>query len=197
MVDTKTDKDEILFPSDVIGVEEEFLPAKNSTFVEDHKIKAAIPGKLFIDTKYYRAKVFPLNKASSVPTRYDIVIGQVIKVSKSSLRISIGYLNNKPVNPTRSAIMHISDAASEYINDLDDSYKAGDIIRAKIIDAKTVPLQLACKDSNTGVIYANCDKCGSELTKLKRNLLECSACGKKQSRITAIDYGSFTFIPEY
>jgi exosome complex RNA-binding protein Csl4 len=93
--------------------------------------------------------------------------------------------------------MHISDASRDYIKNLDDYYAAGDIIRASIIDAKTYPLQLECKRNDLGVIYTTCIKCGSHVTKIKKNLLKCDECGWKQSRATTIDYGNVSFMPKY
>ena len=93
--------------------------------------------------------------------------------------------------------MHISDASSDYIDDLDDYYAAGDIIRAKVIDAKTYPIQLEAKSNDHGVIATTCKICGESVTKLKKNLIKCNECGFEQTRATSIDFGSSNFIPEY
>ncbi|MHA2502321.1 MAG: exosome complex RNA-binding protein Csl4 [Candidatus Kariarchaeaceae archaeon] len=195
---SKTDgKKSIIYPSEKIGVEEEFLASKTTTYVENHEVRSAVIGNVFVDRSRYEAKVYPLNRGSTPPSRYDTVIGHVIKVSKSTVRVSIGYVNKKPLNPTPLAIMHISDASRDYIDDLDDFYLAGDIIRAKIIDAKTFPLQLEAKSKDHGVIATTCKFCGKAVKKIKRNMVKCEECGKEQSRMTAIDFGNVNFVPEY
>jgi len=194
---TGDDSDRIVFPSEKIGVEEQFLPATGGSYLENHEIRAAVPGKVFIDTKHYRAKVFAFNKGSVYPSRHDTVIAHVIRVTRSTVRLSIGYVNKKSMNPTVSAIMHISDASTDYIEDLDDYYAAGDVIRAKVIDAKTYPIQLEAKSNNHGVIATTCKFCGEKVEKIRKNQLKCLECGREQSRATSIDFGSTNFIPEY
>lgn len=188
----KTNKEKkIVFPSTKLGNEEQFLPSMG-TYLENHEIRSAIFGEQFIDTKNYRAKVFSLPKGGSQAEKYDTVIATVLKVSRSSIKLIVNYLNGKPIVPSHSAIMHISDASSDYINEIDDYYKGGDIIRATVIDAKSFPLQLECKKNDTGVIYTTCAKCGEIVKKIKRNLLICLECGWKQSRNTAINYGNYS-----
>ena len=141
----------IAFPSKELAVEEELI-ASSGTHVDDHKVKASVFGEVYLDKKYYKAKVIPFNKRNNFPKRYDMIIGHVDKVSKSSIRVSVMYLNSIVTYPYFSAIMHISDASRDYINDIDQSYALGDIIRAKIIDAKTYPVQLEAKSGSCGVI---------------------------------------------
>ncbi len=185
----KTQK--VVFPSDIMGNEEQFRPSVGS-YKENHEIRSAVFGEQFIDKNKYQAMVFALPKGAVIPRRYDTVIASVFKVSRSSVKLNINYVNNKPVIPSSSAIMHISDASREYINEIDDYYCAGDIIRATVIDSKSYPLQLECKKNDSGVIFTTCVKCGEHVEKIKRNLLKCTSCNWKQSRNTAIDFGNFT-----
>ncbi|MHA2172676.1 MAG: exosome complex RNA-binding protein Csl4 [Candidatus Kariarchaeaceae archaeon] len=183
------DEKKIVFPSNKLGVEEEFL-ASVGAYIENHEVRSAVFGEQFIDKKNYRARVFSLPKGSIPPRRYDTVIAEVIRVLRSSVRLKVGFLNGKPLHPAYSAIMHISDASRDYIKDIDDFYTAGDIIRATIIDAKSIPLQLECKKGDSGVIHTTCVKCGESVKKVKRDLLVCNECGWKQTRKTSIDYGN-------
>lgn len=190
-------KEKIVFPSDVIAVEEELLPVSKRTFVEDNQVKAAVVGRLFVDKSTYRANVFPFKKGTPVPKKGDIVIGIITKQTSSTLKLDIHYNNKKPVYPAASAIMHISDASSSFMKGFDGSYQLGDVVKATIIDAKTYPVQLECKRPETGVIAATCDVCGENTKKIKRNLVECVECENKQNRQTSIDFGKMNYIPNY
>lgn len=190
----KTDK--IAFPSKDLVVEEEFLPS-TGTHVEDHMVKASVVGEVFIDKEHYKAKVIPFKKRSNIPAKYSFVIGMIEKVSKSSIRMNATYVNEIRVHPSFSAIMHISDSSRDYVKSLDDLYAAGDIIRAKIIDNKSFPVQLETKYSDTGVIFTLCEICGENVKKIKRNVLKCDDCGHVQNRNTAVNYGEVSVISNY
>jgi len=177
-----------VFPSAKIGVEEEFLPSIG-THVEGHEVRSSVFGEKYIDRKNYRAKVYSLPKGSKVPRRYDTVIAVVIKAGRSVARFDVIFVNGKKVEPAYSAIMHISDASRDYVRSFDNFYASGDLVRATIIDAKSIPIQLECKKNDSGVVYTLCEKCGESAEKIKRNSLKCVSCDWKQTRNTAIDYG--------
>ena len=179
---------DIVFPSEYIAVEEEFLPAKG-TYVENNEIRSSLFGEVSVDKKYYKARVYPIVNPKPFPKFRDEVIAQVTIVNRSSLKLNVVYHAGREVTPPYSAIMHISDASREYLKSLEDVYGRGDFIRAVVNDSKSFPLQLECKRAENGVIYTLCDKCGDEVEKVKRNTLKCNTCGWTQNRLTAIDYG--------
>jgi exosome complex component CSL4 len=188
--DQKAKGKKLIFPSAKIGVEEEFLPSTGTYLDKDsHEVRAAVFGEKYIDKKYYRAKVYSIPSGSKVPRRYDTVVGVVVKAGKNVARFDVIFVNGKRVEPAYSAIMHISDASRDYVRSFDSFYGNGDLVRATVIDAKSIPIQLEAKKNDTGVIYSLCEKCGEETTKIKRNSLKCTSCGWKQTRNTAIDYG--------
>lgn len=193
---TDNNDDKIVFPSEKIAVEEEYLPSGGS-YAENGEIKGSVFGKVYINKERYRANVIPFQSRKLKAGRFDTVIGTIIRVSKSSVRLEINYLNKKPTIPSMSAIMHISDASREYVTSLDDLFASGDVIRANVIDAKTIPLQLECKKNNTGVIHSLCEICGDEVKKIKRDLLKCESCDRVQRRKTAFDYGNLAIAVEY
>lgn len=185
-----------VFPAAKLGAEEEFL-ARDGTYAENGEVRSSVFGKIYIDKERYRASVIPFQKRKLKVRKYDKVIGEIIKVSKSSSRLNVLYINQKPIEPALSAIMHISDTSRDYVESLDDLYATGDIIRATVIDAKTIPIQLETKANDGGVIFTLCEKCGENVKKLKRDLLECEICGHIQKRKTAIDYGNVNIVAEF
>ncbi len=184
---SKKDK-KLLFPSMKISVEEELLASKG-TYVGDHEVRAAVFGEEYIDKKSYRAKVYSLPKGSPIPRRHDTVIGVVTKAGRSVARFDIVFLNGKETIPHYSAIMHISDASRDFVRSFDSFYASGDLVRATVIDAKSLPIQLESKKNDSGVVYSLCEKCGGKTNKIKRDTLKCTVCDWNQTRNTAIDYG--------
>jgi exosome complex RNA-binding protein Csl4 len=64
-----------------------------------------------------------------------------------------------------------------------------DWIRAKVVDASSIPIQIATDESHLGVVRAYCRFCGAQLS-LKGDKLECSnsECHRLSKRKLANDY---------
>jgi exosome complex component CSL4 len=182
-------KDKVVFPSDYLGVEEEFLQGDGTFLDKDHNIKASIFGEKYIDKLNYRIKVFGKVKPPLTPKFGDSVIGTVTRVSKYSLLIQVHYINGKNVYPEYSAVMHITDISNDYVEVIDEMYVVGDVVRAKIVDAHTLPVQLSTKDREYGVVFSWCSICGEESKKKGKDKIECKTCGNIEPRKTSIDYG--------
>ncbi len=177
-----------VFPADPMCVEEEYLPSEG-TYLEGHTVKAAIFGEPFLDRQRYKAKVFPKSHKIVRPVKGDLVIGIVKRVGKISLSIEIHFIGEKESFPPYTAVMHISNASQDFMEDMNEYFAVGDIVRAKVIDSKTIPLQLMTKSKSTGSIYSLCNLCGEPGKKIKRDTLICTGCEHKFTRKTAIDYG--------
>ena len=178
----------ILFPGDEIGVIEEFQPG-NYTFEEDGLVKSAALGIPRFNSRYYRVEILPRPSTAPVPRRGDLAIGQIVHTGSQIATVAIHYINGISVIPTYTAIIHISQVSRGFLSNMDDAYRSGDIIRAKIVSGRTIPVQIETLDSNLGVVYSLCSKCGSPLHKLGRDKLKCSNCERTERRKTAIDYG--------
>jgi exosome complex component CSL4 len=72
-----------------------------------------------------------------------------------------------------------------------DVCKAGDLIRARVIDMTNRIPQLTTAGRGLGVIKGFCSKCGGVLELVNRRL-ECPSCGNSERRRLAEDYGKFT-----
>ncbi|MBU2617438.1 MAG: exosome complex RNA-binding protein Csl4, partial [Euryarchaeota archaeon] len=83
--------------------------------------------------------------------------------------------------------IHISNIKDAYVKELGYEFGFRDIVRAKVIDAKTLRLSTDHKD--LGVIKAICSRCRATLRR-KGDKLECSKCGRIETRKIADDYGS-------
>jgi len=179
---------EFLLPGDNICVAEEALPGEG-TYESNGNVHAAVTGNLFYDRKKRRVNIFPKVRKPLVPKKGDIIIGQAESVNKHMVAVAVRYINGQTVEPTYSAIMHISQCTRSYLDTMYDAIKEGDIIKGKIVDAHTIPIQFTTVYNDLGVIYALCSVCGENLRYLRRGMLKCDNCNNVESRKVAEDFG--------
>lgn len=179
---------EFLLPGDDICVVEEALPGEG-TYEEDGNIYASVTGTLFMDRKRRTVSIFPRVRKPLVPKKGDYIIGQADSVNKHMVALAVRYINGQTVEPTYSAIMHISQCTRSFLDSMFDAIKEGDIVKGKIVDAHTIPIQFTTTYNNLGVIYALCSKCGESLRYLRRGMLKCDNCENVEPRKVAEDFG--------
>ncbi|MBK5114295.1 MAG: exosome complex RNA-binding protein Csl4 [Candidatus Heimdallarchaeota archaeon] len=177
-----------LLPGDEICNIEEALPGEG-THVAEGMIFATVTGTLFQDKRRRTVSIFPKVRKPLVPKRDDVIIGQADSVNKHMVSLAVKYINGQSVEPPYSAIMHISHCTRAYLDSMFDAIKEGDIVRGKITDAHTIPLQFTTTYNELGVIYGLCSICGEKLHYLRRGTLKCDHCGNVEPRKVAEDYG--------
>ena len=182
-------KEKIVMPGDQLSTSEELLPGEG-TFEEDGIIRAAIMGKYVVDEKYRKAKVDPVTSVPVVVKKGDIVIAEVGMVKSSMVIANVIHVigKNRSVSGDTNGTIHVKEIADGYIKEASSEFRAGDFVRAKVIQAKP-SIQLATKDRDLGAIKALCVKCRHSLIK-KGDMLECEHCGNKERRRIASDYGA-------
>ncbi len=183
------DTDELVFPGTRLAVTEEFIGGQG-TFSEGDYIYAAVTGKVNINIEKHEISVMSKAKPAVGPKNGDIVIGGIVNASRQMITVSVNYINNKEVYPTYTMVIHVSQISREYLDSVDEAVRLADIVRAKVIDSKTIPLQGSLIGSQLGVILAKCSRCGRNLEKIGRDKLKCSECSYFEKRTTTIDYGS-------
>ena len=187
--DRTTDTGKLVLPGTRLAVTEEFI-AGQGTYSEDNYIFSAVTGKVVIDLNRHEISVISKPQSASVPKVGDIVLGGVVNVSRQMITVAVSYINNRTVHPQYTMVIHISQLSKEYLDTADDAVCLADIVRAKVLDAKTIPLQGSLIGSQLGVVLASCSQCGGKLDKVGRNKLKCTECSSIQKRKTTIDYGS-------
>jgi len=178
---------QFVVPGDRLGVIEEFVPG-HGTYVELGNIYSKITGHALLDTLSKRVSVRSAVHMVLVPRVESIVGGQVSETQSKTALIRIFKIANKPLSGFFTGILHISDASPRYVETMFDACKLGDIVRAKVISEKNGIHHLSMRDENLGVLYAFCSECGYML-KLRKQLLICPRCGKREKRKNALDYG--------
>ena len=181
---------EMVMTGQYLGVVEEFLPDKHSTFVKDGEIFSTKIGITNIDKNKREIEVKPLQEDKrKVVKNGDLVIGTILFLRQYSIGISFYTINNKlHFNSAYMGNVHVSEISNKYVEKIQDVYKITDIIRAKVIGQESNEYKLSTSGKNLGVIHAECIICGTVLDKDGFNKLECPRCGNIEYRKLADDY---------
>lgn len=136
-------------------------------------------------------EVLPKVETPPVLKEGDVVIGKIEDIKDTVAIVSIACLKgreDREIATARQAVIHISNVKSGYVNELQNELGYFDLVKAKVIDAKS--LRLSTEDRRLGVIKAICKKCKGGLKwKGNGNVLECELCQLKEGRKLSEDYG--------
>ena len=183
---------DIVLTGEKLGVVEEFLPDKQSTFTKDGKIFASKTGMININDKERIVEISThQDKDRKVVKVGDIVIGVILFLRQYSVGISFYTINSKiHFNSSYFGNIHVSQISDKYVEKISDAFQITDIVRARVVEQNYNEYKLSTTGKNLGVIYADCVICGNPLTKIGLNKLKCSRCGNVESRKLSNDYGN-------
>ncbi|MBD3216266.1 MAG: hypothetical protein GF311_26870 [Candidatus Lokiarchaeota archaeon] len=190
---TKSLKDkDIVLTGEYLGVVEEFLPDKDSTYTKDGKIFATKTGLLNVDINKRKIDIKTHNEEDRKVVKVgDIVIGSILFLRKYSVGLNFYTINNKlHFNSYYFGNIHVSQISNRYIEKIKDAFQVTDIIRAKVIEEKSNEYNLSTVGKNLGVIHADCSICGTPLDRTGFDKVRCPMCGNMESRKMAEDYRS-------
>ncbi len=178
--------DNIVLPGDVICDAKEYKPG-SGTYVENGKIKSQVIGRVHFDRKRRIVSVTPV-KDPKVLHDNDIILGEVVSVSNTIVNIKVYFVYNKNREIKRldapySATLHISQLGFRAMR-MSDYFKVGDLVAAKIILDRVIPLSLTVSNRDLGVVAAYCGTCGGKMIikDARSNTLVCTKCGKVEKR---------------
>jgi len=185
---------ELVLPGDIIGTSEEFISG-NSTYKKGGNIYSTATGSIKINTKTRNISVIPETDVPPMIEKGDVVIGRVNDLRSSMVLVEIAKIEGKgdrEIVNLQNAAIHVSNIKDSYVKDVMFEFSPFDIIKARVIDLKTMRLTTSGKD--LGVIKAYCGKCHLAMDKAsddgdKSNKLKCPVCGNIESRKLSSDYG--------
>ncbi|MHA1594823.1 MAG: exosome complex RNA-binding protein Csl4 [Candidatus Baldrarchaeia archaeon] len=179
---------DFVVPGERLGTIEEFLPGIG-TYEENGYIYASTYGMVLIDkVKKTISVISPVVHYNLIPKPGSMVIGKVTQIQNQLVFIDILKVNGRRLNTPFTGVIHVSMIDKNYTKTPFDAYKPGDIVRARVVNSRTIPLQLTTVGSHFGTILAYCSLCGTRLERLRRGLV-CPKCGNKEKRKLASDYG--------
>lgn len=179
-----------VLPGDKLGVVEEFLPGPG-TYEHEGTIYSNFIGQAKIDMRNKRVTVLATTRILKIPREGSTVIASVTHTHEKLASVSIWKLDGNTLQKPFGAMLHISSSSPRYERNMSDVCKAGDIIRARVIDMTNGTPDLTTAGRGLGVIKAFCSKCGGELL-FTNSRLQCSSCENVERRRFAEDYGRST-----
>ena len=185
---------EIALTGQYLGVVEEYLPDKQSTYVREGQIYATKTGIVNInkDRRAIEIKSYQEEDRRTVKIN-DLVIGTLLFLRLYSVGISFATINNKiHFNSSYFGNIHVSHISHKFIEKISDAFQITDIVRAKVIRQEQNEYRLSTVGKNFGVIHADCSICGTTLEKIGVDRLRCPRCGNVENRKLASDYGNVT-----
>lgn len=177
-----------VLPGDKLGVVEQFLPG-TGTYEKEGTIYSNFTGTARIDLKNKRVTVVPTTRVPQLPKEGTTVLASVTHAQEKMATVSIWKIEDKILQTPFTAILHISSSSPRYERNMSDVCKAGDILRARVIDMTNRIPQLTTAGRGLGVVKAFCSKCGAVLEFTNRRL-QCPACGNLERRRLAEDHGA-------
>lgn len=178
----------IVLPGSKLATEEEYAPGKNA-FEQDGNIYSDSVGKPSYDSKQKLASVTK-TKPLHILERNCIVYGTVTLVKDNFVNVELLYAENadgRVVIPSSHAKLPVRNVSREFIKDLKQSFRIGDLIRAKIASASKLGIDLRTNEPELGIVKGYCANCRTALHRFG-NVLKCTACGVAENRKIARDY---------
>lgn len=181
---------DIVLTGQYLGVVEEFLPDKQSTYVKDGQIFATKTGIIAINKDKREIEIQSHQEKDRKTVKVgDIVIGTVLFLRQYSIGITFHTINKKiHFNSSYFGNIHVSQISHKYVDKISDAFQLTDILRAKVVEQNSNEYNLSTVGKDLGVIHADCVICGTPLDKIGFNKLRCERCGNIESRKLAADY---------
>ena len=180
---------EFAVPGDEVGTSEEYSCGPG-TYDDRGVIFASVTGRVRQDEHKHEVSVEPATDIPPLARVGDVVIGRVVDVKPSVALVAMerlaDHLDREISNDAQAAI-HISNVKDSYVQELSQEFAFHDIIKARVIDLRT--MRLSTEDRNMGVIKAVCQRCKVPL-RLEEKKLKCPRCSRIETRKISEDYGT-------
>jgi exosome complex component CSL4 len=179
----------IIAPGEPLAVPEEYDPG-SGTYVDPHTglIRSAVPGIPVYDEKARVVYVKPV-KLARAPRAGSSVVGVVTQIRHDLVAVdNFGEVAIQPrpqflyeYSSKFSGAIPVANIAEEYVKDIEDYFRVGDVVLAKVLNNFT-PYHLTTVPPQYGVLYAKCSRCGHLMEPLNNRNLKCPKCGRIEKR---------------
>ena len=163
-------------PGERLGVIEEFMPGRG-IYVDEGALYSSITGHIVFDIAKRELHIESRTRQPLIPKEGDVIIGKVTSIQDKTLTGKIIQIRDIQLSTLFTGIMHISDVSRGYVRTMNDAFKTGDFIRARVISTKNREFHLTTRDNELGVLQAFCSNCGAILARMR-----CTRCNKINKR---------------
>jgi exosome complex component CSL4 len=180
----------LVFPGDEIAIAEEFVPGPGA-FEENGKVYAARIGIVRYDPEAFTVTV---NASTRVPVELNVddsVICSVRMLKSSMAIVDVGARVDVPdsaIAGDTDGTIHISKVSADYVESINDAFRLGDILRAKVVSTQP-SLQLTTLGDDLGVVKAFCPRCRTAMNAVEKAVV-CPECDWKDAKKLSSLYGT-------
>jgi len=178
-------------PGKFIGTSEEYSSGEG-TYDKNGKVYSSIIGTIEVNEENKFVKVIPSTSVPPVPKNKDEILGTVRRVKDSIALVNIDRIVGNVYRESAAdevGAIHISNVSDDYVENLSDYFKSGDIIKAKVIVEKPGAIDLATNEPQLGVLSAKCEECNGRLKRKEKTKLICRKCENVENRKISSDFG--------
>jgi len=172
-------------PGDKIAIIEEFETGKN-TFDDGQSIRSLVIGTSDFDKINRIVKINEIRKPT-VAQVDDVIIGNVSALMNNMFAINILYVNGESTHSGLECICQAKGAKKRIL------VRVGDIVTAKIISHLNGVVHATINESELGVLFTQCIKCGAKVVSLGSSI-KCIDCGYIEERKLSNKFGNSDFI---
>ena len=182
-------EEQIVMPGDKIGIIEQYMPGEGA-YDDDGDIKSAVLGNVKIDQRKKIISVVGDSKPALLK-KGDMIYGQITDLKPQKAIVSIECIKNneRELALPYTGVIHISNAKNNYLKEIGDAFRIGDIIQARVIKLSGDNIDLSTTSRECGVVKAICTRCRDYMhTIRKKNEVKCFTCNKKEKRKISKNY---------
>lgn len=172
-------------PGDKIAIIEEFETGKN-TFDDGQSIRSLVIGTSDFDKINRIVKINEMRKPAIAQVD-DVITGNISALMNNMFAINILYVNGKPTHSGLECICQAKGAKKRIL------VRVGDIVTAKIISHLNGVVHATIHESELGVLFTQCIKCGAKVVSLGSSI-KCIDCGYIEERKLSNRFGNSDFI---
>ncbi|RZN62105.1 exosome complex RNA-binding protein Csl4 [Methanonatronarchaeum sp. AMET6-2] len=183
--------DSFTTPGELIGTSEEFT-GKEGTYEKNGNVYSSLTGIIHVNEDDRSVWVEPKTSVPPVPEKGDEIIGRVRDVKDSIVLINIASMvenMDREIAVNEVGAIHVSNVSDDYVKDLSNKFRSGDIVRAKIIVEKPGAIDLTTNEPQLGVLSAKCSSCNGYLKRKSQKKLVCESCGETETRKISSEFG--------
>ena len=172
-------------PGDKIAIIEEFETGEN-TFDDGQSIRSLVIGTSEFDKTNRIVKINEMRKPA-VAKVDDVITGNISALMNNMFAINILYINGKPTHSGLECICQARGAKKRIL------VRVGDIVTAKIISHLNGVVHATINESELGVLFSQCNKCGAKVIPMGSSI-KCVDCGYIEERKLSNRFGNSDFI---
>ena len=171
----------LVLPGDHLSSAEEAEPGEN-TYTDKDEVYSAASGENASEPG--RASVKTRGRLLKQPSVGMSVYGVVIKASLN--KAVVGCISSTEAEGGGrgvqfDAVLPVTAIRRDYVRDIRDEVKIGDIIKARIETVERTGYEISLKSPDSGVVVAFCPKCRRRMD-LSERIFICGSCGWKERR---------------